>query len=83
MQLLTGFYVNPIHNSEAVYIKYIEVYGHVGNSVLNLLDLLLYCNKQNINMKQFIINVLRTSYNILGNVTIEIFGSWAKVGEII
>ncbi|XP_018564198.1 uncharacterized protein LOC108905698 isoform X2 [Anoplophora glabripennis] len=74
--LLTGLHPGHVKNLKAV-----QIYQHMGYSLLSLFELLLYCDKENIILKQFIENVLRTACTLLQNVTINVYCSWAEVNE--
>lgn len=76
LQYLTGLYPGHIKNLKAV-----QIYQHMGFTLLSLFELLLSCDKENINLRKFIENLLKTCCTIIKNVTINVFCSWAEVSE--
>lgn len=71
---LTGLPPDKIQNW-----KRSDIHEHMGNSLLNLFNLLSRCNRNNALQEKFIKNILSTCCSLIGNITLDVFVTWAEV----
>lgn len=76
LQILTGLFSDQVKT-----MKIEQIYQHMGFTLLNLLDFLLYIDEKTCALKKLLEPVFGITCNVVKSITLDVFCEWAEVNH--